>query len=207
MISSDSTASSLLRIMEFPSPCSNSIRTITTSFPSSPGFPAPPTVDYLGDIPAVPLPIPKFEPPAEPLRFSIGRSGKEAEEVNKKQSNGNGETLSAQSIATRHRRRRITHKTRELGKLIPGGNKMNTADMFQAAAKHVKFLEAQISILQSMGSLQEPIKVPNELGALVTSPVIQQKLYSEEKCLVPTELLRTLANSSEFQSKTINQGE
>ncbi|CAL1361428.1 unnamed protein product [Linum trigynum] len=166
-----------------------------------PGFPAPATVDYLGDIPVVPLPVPKFELPAEPLRFSIGRSGKEAEEVNKKQSNGNGETLSAQSIAARHRRRRITHKTRELGKLIPGGNKMNTADMFQAAAKHVKFLEAQISILQSMGSLQ------NELGALVTSPVIQQKLYSKEKCLVPTELLRTLANGSEFQSQSINQGE
>ncbi|CAL1402741.1 unnamed protein product [Linum trigynum] len=170
-----------------------------------PGFPAPATVDFLDDIPvpAAPLPAPTFEPPAEPVRFSIGRcGGKEDEDVmNKKQSNGDGVTLSAQSIAARHRRRRITQKTQELGKLIPGGNKLNTAEMFQAAAQYVKFLQAQISVLQSMDSPQEPIEVPKELQTLVTSPVIQQKMYSEEKCLVPTELLQKLVNRSEVQSK------
>ncbi|CAI0545995.1 unnamed protein product [Linum tenue] len=166
-----------------------------------PGFPAPATVDFLDDIPvpAAPLPAPTFEPPAEPS------GGKEDEEVmNKKQGNGDGVTLSAQSIAARHRRRRITQKTQELGKLIPGGNKLNTAEMFQAAAQYVKFLQAQISVLQSMDSpqtIQEPIEVPKELQTLVTSPVIQQKMYSEEKCFVPTELLQKLVHRSEVQSK------
>lgn len=37
--------------------------------------------------------------------------------------------LSAQSVAARERRK-ITEKTRELGKIVPGGEKMNTAEMF-----------------------------------------------------------------------------
>ncbi|KAI8551560.1 hypothetical protein RHMOL_Rhmol06G0195800 [Rhododendron molle] len=43
--------------------------------------------------------------------------------------------LSAQSVAARNRRRKITEKTRELGKIVPGGEKMNTATMFQTASK------------------------------------------------------------------------
>lgn len=61
---------------------------------------------------------------------------------------GGGKNLSAQSIAARQRRRKITEKTQELGKLIPGGHRMNTADMFQAAYKYIKFLQAQVGILQ-----------------------------------------------------------
>lgn len=61
---------------------------------------------------------------------------------------GGGKNLSAQSIAARQRRRKITEKTQELGKLIPGGNRMNTADMFQAAYKYIKFMQAQVGILQ-----------------------------------------------------------
>lgn len=62
--------------------------------------------------------------------------------------------LSAQSIAARERRRKITEKTRELGKRIPGGNKMNTAEMFQAAFKYVKYLQAQVAILETIGPIQ-----------------------------------------------------
>lgn len=62
--------------------------------------------------------------------------------------------LSAQSIAARERRRKITEKTQELGKLIPGGNKMNTAEMFHSASNYVKFLQAQVSLLQFMGFIQ-----------------------------------------------------
>lgn len=60
--------------------------------------------------------------------------------------------LSAQSVAARLRRRKITEKTQELGKLIPGGQKMNTAEMFQAASKYIKFLQAQVGMLELMGS-------------------------------------------------------
>ncbi|XVE52783.1 hypothetical protein DITRI_Ditri02bG0151400 [Diplodiscus trichospermus] len=60
--------------------------------------------------------------------------------------------VSVQSIAARERRRKITEKTQELGKLVPGGNKMNTAEMFQAAFKYIKYLQAQVGILQVMDS-------------------------------------------------------
>lgn len=64
----------------------------------------------------------------------------------------NEKNLSAQSIAARQRRKKITQKTQELGKLIPGGQKMNTAEMFQAAYKYINFLQSQVGILQFMGS-------------------------------------------------------
>lgn len=64
------------------------------------------------------------------------------------------QSVSAQSMAARQRRRKISEKTQELGKLIPGGQKMNTAEMLQAASKYVKFLQAQVGILEFMGSIQ-----------------------------------------------------
>ncbi|KAJ6770795.1 TRANSCRIPTION FACTOR BHLH83-RELATED [Salix purpurea] len=101
------------------------------------------------------------------------------------------------SIAARERRRKITEKTQDLGKLIPGGHKMNTAEMFQAASKYVKFLQAQIGVLELMGSTQELQTL------LITSPTIQEKLYSEEKCLVPRDFVQTIANDCQIQSKPL----
>ncbi|GJU15751.1 Myc-type, basic helix-loop-helix domain-containing protein [Tanacetum coccineum] len=51
-------------------------------------------------------------------------------------------SLSAQSLAARARRRKISEKTQEFRKLIPGGQKMNTTKIFQAAFKYVTFLHA-----------------------------------------------------------------
>lgn len=65
--------------------------------------------------------------------------------------------LSSQSMAARERRRRIAEKTHELTKLIPGGQKLNTAEMFQAAAKYVKFLQSQVGILQMMQTTKKVI--------------------------------------------------
>ncbi|CAN1167193.1 Transcription factor bHLH52 [Linum perenne] len=123
----------------------------------------------------IPSPLPPFHPPTS--GFNLG------DDSVKKQSS----ELSAQSIAARKRRRKISEKTQELGKLIPGGNKMNTADMFQAAGKYVKFLQAQLAVLQ----LADEIPIGTE--KVVTSAAVQRKLYEEEKCLVPTELLHSLA--------------
>ncbi|KAK8967970.1 Transcription factor bHLH53 [Platanthera guangdongensis] len=51
------------------------------------------------------------------------------------------------SATTRVRQKRISDKTRELGRLIPNGGKMNTAEMLQAGHKYVWYLHAQMSIL------------------------------------------------------------
>nr|WCO08285.1 hypothetical protein [Suaeda aralocaspica] len=102
--------------------------------------------------------------------------------------------VSAQSKAARERRRKITEKTQELGKLIPGGHKMNTAEMFEAASKYVKFMQAQLGILQSINNLpQDGVKEAklNNLPIL-TSSMVQEKLYGKEKCLVPLDVLSQL---------------
>lgn len=79
--------------------------------------------------------------------FSVGSS------LTMIRGNGSEQTrLSPQSLAARQRRKRISNKTQDLGRLVPGGHKMSTAEMFQAAAKYVKFLQAQVGIL----SLQIP---------------------------------------------------
>ncbi|BAT96933.1 hypothetical protein VIGAN_09025800 [Vigna angularis var. angularis] len=62
-------------------------------------------------------------------------------------------TISPQSLAARERRRKISEKTQELGKLVPGGPKMNTAEMLHAAAKYVKYLQAQVNLLELTKSL------------------------------------------------------
>ncbi|XP_010478497.1 PREDICTED: transcription factor bHLH52-like [Camelina sativa] len=101
--------------------------------------------------------------------------------------------LSAQSIAARKRRRRITEKTHELGKLIPGSQKHNTAEMFQAAAKYVKFLQAQIEIFQlKQTNTWESSKVGREMQFLLASQGIQEKLSTEEVCVVPREMVQVL---------------
>lgn len=64
-------------------------------------------------------------------------------------------SASAQSIAAREKRRRITEKTQELGKVVPGGSRMNTAEMLGAAFKYVQFLQSQLRILHFMSSLHQ----------------------------------------------------
>ncbi|KVH98022.1 transcription factor bHLH83-like [Cynara cardunculus var. scolymus] len=104
--------------------------------------------------------------------------------------------LSAQSMAARVRRRKISEKTQELGKLIPGGHKMNTAEMFQAAFKYIKFLQAQVGVLKLMDSIPEDEQGMDNgelMEALVTSTSMQEKLYSAEKCIVSKHFAETLA--------------
>ncbi|KAH6782288.1 hypothetical protein C2S51_007581 [Perilla frutescens var. frutescens] len=101
-----------------------------------------------------------------------------------------GGSLSAQSVAARQRRRRITEKTQELGKLVPGGQKMNTAEMLQSAYKYIKFLQAQFALLEFVNaSNSQPFEGEEELQILLESPLIQEKLYSTEHCLVPNKFV------------------
>ncbi|XWS27559.1 hypothetical protein CRYUN_Cryun26dG0126300 [Craigia yunnanensis] len=105
--------------------------------------------------------------------------------------------VSVQSIAARERRRKITVKTQELGKLVPGGNRMNTAEMLQSAFKYIKYLQAQVGILEVMDSFPEKEKAScKENMEIVTSPKVQEKLYMEEKCLVPNSVVLSLTTLS-----------
>ncbi|XP_074332303.1 transcription factor bHLH52-like [Apium graveolens] len=157
--------------------------------------------NYIGkyDVGFVPNPpfLPEFVLPELPMPpvFNEGSTDNEV----KKAANAGG-NLSQQSIAARIRRRKITEKTQELGKLIPGGQKMNTAEMFQAASKYIKFMQAQIGLLQLMQEENEEEMQSPELEALVTSPLVQEKLYSAEKCLVPKNFVRSLTQKPQLQS-------
>ncbi|TKY49416.1 Transcription factor bHLH52 [Spatholobus suberectus] len=116
---------------------------------------------------------------------------------------GNERTISPQSVAARERRRKITEKTQELGKLVPGGPKMNTAEMLHAAAKYVKYLQAQVEMLELMKTLKEDKAAPPSeiLHALVISPFVQEKLYTEERCFILKEIVITLTNHEDVQSR------
>ncbi|KAF9606982.1 hypothetical protein IFM89_030401 [Coptis chinensis] len=133
-----------------------------------------------------------------------------------KKSNERG--LSAQSVAARQRRRKISEKTQELGKLIPGGNRMNTAGMFQTAFKYIKYMQAQVGILELMGAIQVnflfvlyslvmeengTVQQTGGLETLIASPAIREKLSTEEKCLVPKEFVEILAKDHDIQSNPL----
>ncbi|CAA0832267.1 Transcription factor bHLH52 [Striga hermonthica] len=118
--------------------------------------------------------------------------------------------VSAQSIAARQRRRKITEKTQELGKLVPGGQRMNTAEMLQAAYKYIKFLQAQVGILEFAASYEydhhheeneeEPMLESGEeaMDILLESCLIQEKLYSSEKCLVSKNFVREIVEDRQM---------
>ncbi|KAI0503536.1 hypothetical protein KFK09_014470 [Dendrobium nobile] len=97
-------------------------------------------------------------------------------------------SLSAQSVAARKRRMRISRKTQELARHIPGGIKLSTADMFQSAHKYIMYLEAQLALLELITpSVQEcgSRKEDEYLYVLLASPAMQERLAAEGMCLVP----------------------
>ncbi|KAJ0262097.1 Transcription factor bHLH53 [Hirschfeldia incana] len=133
--------------------------------------------------------FPEFRVQDFPLVFKAGLGDQDGAKKPK---------LSSQSMAARERRRRIAEKTHELTKLIPGGQKLNTAEMFQAAAKYVKFLQSQVGILQMMQTTKKGITdVEIETQFLLESQAVQEKLSTKEVCLVPWEMVRDLT-SEEF---------
>jgi hypothetical protein len=104
---------------------------------------APINDEYVQQLPLPPPPPPALQVP-EPLVFVRGA------DANKGDSGGAFQTV--QNSAARQRRKRISEKTAELARLIPGAHKLNTAEMLEVAARHVKLLQAQVGVLAPMGA-------------------------------------------------------
>ncbi|KAM7495179.1 hypothetical protein LguiB_029788 [Lonicera macranthoides] len=123
------------------------------------------------------------------------------------------------SALARERRQKISDKTRSLQKLLPWDKKMDMATMLEEAYKYIKFLQAQISVLQSMpcdsssfitqnsrinvfGGL-ENLNRQQLLQVLVNSPVAQTMLYSKSCCVYSIEQVAFLKKMAE--NKYTNQ--
>ncbi|KAJ3689726.1 hypothetical protein LUZ61_018890 [Rhynchospora tenuis] len=108
------------------------------------------------------------------------------------------------SIAARVRRKKISDKTQELAKLIPGGTRMNTAQMLLASFKYVKFLQAQIGILAMLDSMEArevPLMVEEYMHVLLSSTKMQGSLSAHGMCLVPKILAINL--TKEMKSNVV----
>ncbi|KAJ9559694.1 hypothetical protein OSB04_004854 [Centaurea solstitialis] len=77
-----------------------------------------------------------------------------------------------QTVAARQRRERVSERIRVLQKLVPGGNKMDTASMLDEAANYLKFLRSQVKALEQVGQNSTTINAngTNPLGASMVVP-------------------------------------
>ncbi|KAG2626050.1 hypothetical protein PVAP13_3KG384600 [Panicum virgatum] len=135
----------------------------------------------------LPLPLP-LPPPPHPLLPEAPALVRVAD-ANKAMGNV---SQSVQSATARQRRKRISEKTAKLSRLIPGGRKMNTAEMLEEAARHVKLLQAQVGVLalmRTVGSTDEkqnekvPSMAQEQMHALLVCGSVQERLAAEGKCL------------------------
>ncbi|KAJ9549179.1 hypothetical protein OSB04_021722 [Centaurea solstitialis] len=131
----------------------------------------------------------------------------------------------------RRRRNTLSEKTRSLQKVLPWDKKMDMATIYEETFKYIKFLEAQITALESMPVIASPTTTSgsnfgsenprfcNPYGALgklnrqqllevlVNSSAAQTILYSKGCCIYSLEqliLFKDIAEKNFFFSDPIN---
>ncbi|RCV46723.1 hypothetical protein SETIT_9G554100v2 [Setaria italica] len=154
------------------------------------------------------LPLPPPSPPPLPPAAQLPAPGSFVRAAEAKKAAGNV-SQSLQSAAARQRRKRISEKTAELSRLIPGGHKMNTAEMLEAAARHVKLLQAQVGMLalmRTVGSTENekmPSVAQEQMHKLLVRGDVQERLAAEGKCLVPRKLVDAVAKDNSVMSNAL----
>ncbi|KAG2543789.1 hypothetical protein PVAP13_9NG759100 [Panicum virgatum] len=168
--------------------------------------PALPVPEPLNEF-VLPLPLP-LPPPPPPPPPQLPEPAALVRVADSKKAPGNV-SQSVQSAAARQRRKRISEKTAELSRLIPGGHKMNTAEMLEEAARHVKLLQAQVGVLalmRTVGSTENeevPSMAQEQMHALLVRGSVQERLAAEGKCLVPRKLVDAVASDSSVKSNAL----
>ncbi|KAD0566088.1 hypothetical protein R6Q59_028749 [Mikania micrantha] len=90
-----------------------------------------------------------------------------------------------QTVAARQRREKISERIRVLQKLVPGGNKMDTASMLDEAANYLKFLRSQVKALEQFGEKFDYLSCGTTTNAQSTSQIIQNIGHSSVTIGVP----------------------
>ncbi|XP_020595629.1 transcription factor bHLH52-like [Phalaenopsis equestris] len=123
------------------------------------------------------------------------------------------QTQSARSTErSRQRRQIVSERTRILEKLMPWERRLDTGTMLEEACKYVKFLEAQVTALETMPVASrfmpssvppgkafglERLTRPQLLQVMVTSAKIQDILYKKGFCVVSAEQVAILRQTME----------
>ncbi|XP_051136220.1 transcription factor LRL2 [Andrographis paniculata] len=121
----------------------------------------------------------------------------------------------------RIKQQRLSDKTRCLQKLLPWDEKMDMATVLEEAYKYIRFLQAQVSVLQSMpcetASASSAAATSGggggvDLGRLnrqqllqvvVNSPVAQSQLYSKGCCVYSVEQIVTLKKKQAMHQQVL----
>ncbi|KAH0469276.1 hypothetical protein IEQ34_002508 [Dendrobium chrysotoxum] len=123
------------------------------------------------------------------------------------------QTPSARSTErSRQRRQLISERTRILEKLMPWERRLDTGTMLEEACKYVKFLEAQVTALETMPAASRFFSPSNPPGnafglerltrqqllqVTVCSAKVQDMLYKKGFCVVSAEQVAMLRQAME----------